>query len=97
MEIQIKISDAEKQSVINAIAALNKVPHLKYMTQEMLSLEAGIKATKIRAILVELIKERKITQYAATENKNLKRYYYVIEPANKDTKLTLPQASSGGA
>lgn len=76
----IEVSDEEKALVIAAIKTLNDIPHIRYMSQSMIASAAGIKATKVRAVLAELIKEDAIIQYAATENKKLQRYYYTIEP-----------------
>ena len=87
MEIIIPISEEEKEKTIKAIKQLNSIGHLKFMSQAMIANSSGIKATKIRSILTELIKEEKITQYAITQNAHLQRYYYIVNEAN-------PEASS---
>lgn len=84
MEIIIPISEEEKTKTIAAIKQLNSIGHLKYMSQAMIANSAGIKATKIRAILTELINEGKVIQYAITQNTHLQRYYYVVVEPNSD-------------
>jgi transcription initiation factor IIE alpha subunit len=86
MEIQIPVSDQEKKQVINAIKRLNAIGHLQHMSQAMIANSTGIKATKIRVILAELIKEERITQYVVTQNKSLQRYYYIINDTQPETK-----------
>lgn len=78
MEIRITATEAEKKAVLSAIATLNKIPHIKYMSQAMIATHAGLKETKVRAALIELLSEKVITQYQATENPRLQRFYYVI-------------------
>lgn len=78
MDINIEITEEEKVLVLEAISVLNKIQHVKYMSQAMIATEAGIKATKVRHVLTALIAEGRIIQYAATENKKLQRFYYVI-------------------
>lgn len=78
MEITIPVTEEEKIEVINSIKLLNGIRHIKYMSQAMIANGTSIKATKVRAILAELINEKRITQYAATTNKKLQRYYYII-------------------
>lgn len=78
MAFIIPVSDEEKQKVKQAIIDLNKIGHLKYMSQTTIASSCGIKATKIRLILQELLDEKQIIQYVANENKRLNRYYYII-------------------
>jgi ribosomal protein S25 len=84
LEIKIPIHDHEKQAVLDAIKQLNSIPHLRYMSQAMIANSAGIKATKTRAVLATLIEEGRITQYAATDNPKLQRFYYVINEAKEE-------------
>lgn len=88
MEIQIPVSEQEKEQVISAIKRLNAIGHLQHMSQAMIANSTGIKATKIRVILAELIKEEQITQYVVTQNKSLQRYYYVINDTQPEVKET---------
>lgn len=78
MEIIIEITEEEKETVLTVIHELNELQHVKYMSQAMIANAAKIKATKVRHILTALIAENRITQYAATENKRLQRFYYTI-------------------
>lgn len=86
MEIQIPVSDKEKKQVIDAIKKLNAIGHLQYMSQAMIANSTGIKATKIRVVLAELIKEEQITQYVVTQNKSLQRYYYIVNGPQPEVK-----------
>lgn len=78
VEITIAVTDEEKESVVAAINKLNELPNIVYMTQRMIAVEAQIKVTKIRAILIALIEEGRIVQYAATDNPRLQRFYYSV-------------------
>lgn len=78
MEIKITATEKEKKAVLKAIRDLNEIPHIKYMSQAMIAMHANIKETKVRAALIELLTDKKITQYQATENTKLQRFYYVI-------------------
>ncbi len=78
MDMEIKATDNEKLAVLRAIKELNEIQHLKYMSQAMLATHSGLKPTKVRIVLTDLIEEGKITQYSTTENKRLQRFYYVI-------------------
>lgn len=80
MEINIPVSEEEKLKVIEAITILNKMANIKYMSQAMIAEVAQIKATKVRAILVDLVKEERITQLQATENPRIQRFYYTVNP-----------------
>jgi transcription initiation factor IIE alpha subunit len=83
-EIIITVSQEEKDAVVAAIQQLSVIPHIKKMSQAMIAETAGIKATKIRAVLQELIDEKKVSQYAATDNPKLQRYFYTVnEPASE--------------
>lgn len=88
MEIKIQVTEEEKAAVLKAIDVLNENPNIKYMSQTMIANNAGIKPTKVRAVLMELIEERKIIQYRATDNPKLQRFYYI-------TCMTYDQCGSG--
>ena len=88
MEIQITISETEKEKTIKAIKQLNSIGHLQYMSQAMIANSSGIKATKIRSILTELISEERITQYVVTQNKSLQRYYYIVNEAQPEEAIS---------
>ena len=86
-EFEIKVSQEEKEAVITAIKQLVAIPHIKKMSQAMIADTACIKATKIRAILQELIDEGKINQYAATDNPKLQRYLYTVNDMSEYEKI----------
>lgn len=82
-EITINVSDAERNACLAAITELNNIAHLKYMSIAMIAETAGIKETKCRAVLDDLIASKTITKYQATDNKRIQRYYYVINGAKQ--------------
>lgn len=82
-EINIQVSEKEMLCVIKAITELNNIAHIRNMSQSMIANTAAIKATKVRAVLIELISKKYITQYQVSENPRLQRYYYVVEEAGK--------------
>lgn len=82
-EITIKVSDEERKKLAAAVEELNKISHVRYMSRTMLANTAGIKETKVRAVLQEMIDRGELTQYAATQNEKLQRYYYVLTDAGR--------------
>ena len=78
MELVIPVTLEEKEAVINAISELNKISHVKAMSQAAIATLADIKPTKVRLVLMELLEEKRIAQYQTTENRHLQRYYYVV-------------------
>jgi DNA-binding Lrp family transcriptional regulator len=78
LEIKISATEEDKAAVLKAISELNAIPHIKHMSQARIAEHAGLKETKVRAALIDLLTEKKITQYQATENPRLQRFYYVI-------------------
>lgn len=94
MAVVIPVSDEEKIKTLNAIKELNAIPHLKYMSQAMIAKSAKLKATKVRAVLVELIEEERIVQYVLTKNAHLQRYYYVVnDEAYEGLEEEVPQSA----
>lgn len=87
MEIMIKATEEEKLAVVAALRRLNAVRHLKYMSQAMISEETGIKTSKVRIVLQDLIDEGTIVQYTVDNERRIKRYYYVVQ----DKKETQPE------
>ena len=84
-EFEIKVSQEEKDAVVAAVERLIAIPHINKMSQAMIANTAGIKATKIRAILQELLDEGRLIQYAATDNPKLQRYFYVVSEPVAET------------
>lgn len=83
-EITIKISDEETVAMARAIVQLNEIQHLRYMSRSMLSAASGIKDSKVRAALQEMVDKGYIEQYAVTTNLKRQRYYYVLTAAGKE-------------
>lgn len=81
MEIKIKATEEEKEGVIRAIASLNEIQHIKSMSHNMIAETSGIKSTKVRIVLVDLIEEELIEQFQVSDNKKLQRYYCTITDA----------------
>lgn len=88
--IKITVSEDELVALAKAIKELNSIQHLRYMSRAMLANTSGIKDTKVRAVLQELLDKQLATQYAATQNPKLQRYYYVLTDAGE--KLLQPGA-----
>lgn len=78
MEIKITSTEPEREAVVRAIGMLNEVRHIKSMSHTVIAETAGIKATKVRIVLADLIADKSIDQHQVSENKKLQRYYYVI-------------------
>ena len=89
MEIKINISDEERMACLEAITALNKIEHLKWMSQAVIAETCGVKATKVRAVLQDLVDNKLVGCYVVADNPRLKRYYYVVTDAGK--QLVSPQ------
>jgi len=87
MELKIESTAEEQKAVLDAISQLNDLRNVKYMSQAMIAATAGIKVTKVRVVLMDLIAAKKITQYAATTNPARQRFYYVInqDPGDANT------------
>lgn len=83
-EITIRVSDAETVAMAGAIMQLNGIQHLRYMSRSMLSAASGIKDSKVRAALQDMIDKGYVEQYAVTSNLKRQRYYYVLTAAGKE-------------
>lgn len=83
-EIIIRISDEELVAMARAIMQLNEIRHLRYMPRSMLSAASGIKDSKVRVALQEMVDKGYIEQYAVTTNLKRQRYYYVLTDAGKE-------------
>lgn len=78
--INIPTSEQEHYQVIQAVMHLNNLRHVKYMSHAGLAETAGLKATKVRLVLKDLIDAGLLTQYQVSKNKRVQRYYYVLTP-----------------
>lgn len=82
-EINIKSTEKERRLVARAIARLNEIQHISYMSRNMLAETSGIKSTKVRVVLQDMLDSGEIEQYAVTQNPRLQRYYYVLTDTGK--------------
>lgn len=82
-EFVIRVSDEELAAMARAITQLNAITHLRYMSRSMLAAASGIKETKVRAVLQDMLDKGYATQYAVTTNLKRQRYYYVLTEAGK--------------
>lgn len=78
MDVAIISTAEEKEAVLNAIVDLNAIQHLRYMSQAMIAESSGVKETKVRAVLADLLAEQAITQIKLPGSRQVPRYYYVI-------------------
>lgn len=83
MEIKIHVSDDELVALCAAVTELNNIQHLKFMSRSMLAEQANINPNKMRAVLQEALNRKLLTQYQATTNPKLQRYYYVLTEEGK--------------
>lgn len=82
--MEIPVSIEERRAVAAAVTTLNTVQHLRYMSRSMIANSACIKASKVRAVLQDMIDKGELTQYPVTENRKLQRFYYVLTDAGKE-------------
>lgn len=82
-EFRIGVTDAERRAVARAINKLNNIQHIIYMSRNMIAETSGIKSTKVRVILQDMLDAGELTQYAVTQNRRLQRYYYVLTEYGK--------------
>lgn len=82
-EFKIGVTDAERRAVARAVSELNNIQHVSYMSRNMIAETSGIKSTKVRVVLQDMLDAGELTQYAVTQNRKLQRYYYVLTDAGK--------------
>lgn len=82
-DFSIKSTPEEHVQLAQAITKLNAIEHISYMSRNMLAETSGIKGTKVRVVLQDMIDNGEVTQYAVTTNPKLQRYYYVLTEAGK--------------
>ena len=92
----VPVSDDERVATIKAIDELNTLEHVKYMSLSMLADTAGIKQTKMRHVLDDLIQSGSVTRYIASENIKLPRYYYVVEAPGRKLVAQSGEATQHG-
>lgn len=78
MEIDIKATALEKKLVIRAIRRLNNIKHLNYMSQAMIAEDSGVKPSKVRIALQDLIDAKCIEQIRTNDGKRVSRYHYAL-------------------
>lgn len=82
--INIRSTKEERIAVAKAVAQLNEVPHISYMSRNMLAETSGVNTNKVRIVLQDMLDDNELTQYAVTQNPKLQRYYYVLTEAGKE-------------
>jgi len=86
MELNIKATAEEKEAVVASIRKINKVIHIKHMSQAMLAEDSGVKPSKVRITLQDLMDDDLIEQIVVSD-KAIRRYYYVITEKGNKTYL----------
>jgi len=86
MELNIKATAEEKELVVRSIRKINKVIHIKHMSQAMIAEDSGVKASKVRIALQDLMDDGHIEQIVVSD-KAIKRYYYVLTDKGNETYL----------
>lgn len=92
----VPVSDDERVATIKAIDELSAIEHVKYMSLSMVADAAGIKQTKIRHVLDDLMLSGSITRYIVSENIKLPRYYYVVEAPGRELVAQISEANQHG-
>lgn len=82
-QINIPVSDEERTAVAQAIAALLKLEHVSYMSRAMLTETSGIKDTKLRIVLQDMLDHKLIEMHPITDNPKRQRYLFVLTDAGK--------------
>lgn len=82
-EFKIDVTDDERRAVARAVSELNNIQHIIYMSRNMIAETSGIKSTKVRVVLQDMLDAGELTQYAVTQNRRLQRYYYVLTEHGK--------------
>ena len=80
-EILIPINDDERAKVLAAINGLNSIEHVTYMSLQAIADRAGLKITKVRHIIENLMQTQLIKRYNVSEKQVRPRYYYVLTDA----------------
>lgn len=75
-------SPEEMRAVLTAINALENSPHISHMSYNTVAVSAGIKATAVRWIIPELIKNVYIVQLSVGKQK-VPRYFYQLTDSGK--------------
>lgn len=83
-EFKINTTEAEHRLVAAAVQQLNEIQHIRYMSRSMLVAASGLKDSKLRAVLQDMIDCGELVQYAATDNPARQRWYYVLTAAGKE-------------
>jgi uncharacterized protein YlbG (UPF0298 family) len=91
--LEISVTEEEKMTVLIAIRELDKIGHLRYMSQAMVAVASSLKATKVRIVLQCLLDEKRIKQYDVSNGSKLRRYYYTIAEQAVEAEQALNQGS----
>lgn len=91
MEIKIQISDEDRLAVLDAICKLNALEHCKQMPLKSISDVSGLKITKVRHIVEDLLEHKLIKRYNVSDKQVKPRYYYTLSVA----ATRLLQAAAG--
>ena len=81
--IIVPVTLEDRVAVAKAIEELNSIQHIRYMSRAMLLNSAGVKDTKLRAILQRMVDAGEITQYQLTDTKK-PRYYYTLTEKGRE-------------
>ena len=81
---ELPTTQEEHIQVAKAIVQLTKVPHITFMSRAMLANESGIKDTKLRAVLQDMINNKEIEQYVVSSNPQRQRYFFVLTEKGRE-------------
>lgn len=93
MDIQITVTDEERSKVLSTISVLNSREHVLQMPIQSIATMSGLKLSKTRLVLEDLLTKNLITRYNVSEKQVRPRYYYTLsEAALEILQNTVPQS-----
>lgn len=77
------VNDVDRVAVMRGIITLTGIGHISYMSRSMLCSQSGVKDTKLRATLQDLVDKEMIKQCRVTQTKR-PRYFYIVTTKGAD-------------
>lgn len=81
MDIKIEITAEEQAKILSAISVLNSREHVSQMPLQSIADLSGLKLSKTRIVVEDLLAKRLITRYNVSEKQIRPRYYYTMSEA----------------
>lgn len=87
--IVIEVSDAERAAVLKTLIVFNEREHVRQMPLQSIADATGIKVTKVRHVMEDLMRRELITRYNVSDRPVRPRYYYVLTEAAREWLATV--------